>query len=104
MIVAVIAVRMMQTPRDQVVDVIAMRHRLVPAPSGVRMTVDAVGRLRVTVRVSCIHRDHVLIDVITVRMVKVAVVQIVDVIVVAHRNVTTPFGVDVLMFAFMNRM
>jgi hypothetical protein len=42
-IVAVIAVRMVQAPRDEVVDVVTMRHGLVPAPGGVRMTLDAVG-------------------------------------------------------------
>ena len=104
MIVAVIAVRMMQASRAQIVDVIAVGHRLVPAAGRMRVTVGAVDRVGVTVRVSCIHRDHVLVDVIAVRVVKMAVVEIVDVIVVTHGDVTTSFGVVVLMFAFMNCM
>ena len=104
MIVAVIAVRMVQTAVDRIVDVVAVRHGFVPAPSGVRMTIVAVDRLRVTVRMPVIHRDHVLIDVIVVRVVKMPVVEIIDVVVVAHRDVTTPFSVDVRVLAFMNGM
>jgi hypothetical protein len=75
-----------------------------PAPSAVGVILVAVGRPGVTVRMICVHRDHVLIDVIAVRVMQVAFVEVVDVVVVAHPDVTTPFGVDVLMFALMNGM
>jgi hypothetical protein len=35
MVVAVIAVRMMQAPADQIVDMFAVRHRLMPATGAV---------------------------------------------------------------------
>ena len=43
MIVAVVAVRMVQVPLDEVIDVVAVRHRLVPAarPVAVRLLVTA---------------------------------------------------------------
>ena len=43
MIVAVIAVRMVQAPGDEVVDVIAVRDGLVPAARRVGVIPDAVG-------------------------------------------------------------
>jgi hypothetical protein len=103
-VVAVIAVRMVKMAVDQVVGVIAMRHLLVPATLGVGMTGPAVGWLGMTLRMPGVHRDHVLIDVIAVRMVKMALVEIVDVIVVAHRDMATPFPVDVRVIALMNRV
>ena len=104
MVVAVIAVRMVQTAADQIVDVIVMRHRVVPAPCGVRVIRHAFGGLSMTVGVRGIHRDHVLIDVITVWAVKMAVVQIVGVVLVADRNVTTAVAVNVGVAALMNGM
>jgi hypothetical protein len=70
----------------------------------VRVTLGAVGRPGVTIRMLCIHRDHMLVDMIAVRMVKVPIVEKVDVIVMTHRDMTTPFSVDVCVISFMNRM
>ena len=44
MIVAVIVVRMVKAPVDEIVDVITMRHRLVSAPVSMRVAGRAAGR------------------------------------------------------------
>jgi len=99
-----IAVRMVQAPIDQVVDVIVMRDGLVPASLTVGVTGRAADRLGMTSRVPDVHRDDVLIDVIAVRVVEMAFVEIVDVIIVAHRDMTTPISVDVRVVALVNGM
>ena len=101
MIVAVIVVRMMQAPIDQIVDVVAMRHSLVLAPIVVRV-IHTLGRLRMTVRMLGIHRDHVLVNVISMWVVKMAFMEIVDVIVVAHRHMTATIAVDVGVFTLVS--
>ena len=75
MVVAVVAMRVMQVAIDKVVHVVPMRHGLVPATGAV----DVVGlvarahmRGRARVRVLAGHRQRVLVDVILVRVVQVA--------------------------------
>jgi hypothetical protein len=76
-IVAVVAVGVMQVPVDQVVDVVAMRHRLVTAVRAV----DVVGVVALTLVVGCALRrivvvdvEAVLVDVVLVWVVQVAIV------------------------------
>jgi hypothetical protein len=86
MIIAVIPVGMMQVSVDQIVDVIAVRHRLVPASRTVHVpaVVPAAPVLRrAPVRIGGRYLDRVLVHVILVHMVEMAVVEIVDVIAVA---------------------
>jgi hypothetical protein len=87
MIIAVIPVGMMQVSVDQIVDVIAVRHRLVPASRTVHVpaVVSAAAVLgRAPVRIGGRYLDRVLVHVIGVHMVQMAVVEIVDVIAVAN--------------------
>jgi hypothetical protein len=72
---------------DQVVDVIPVRNGLMAAVTAVRVLRIAVGGLCVVAGVGLIDRDHVLVDVPAVWMVQVTVVQVVDVVVVAHGGV-----------------
>ena len=102
MIVAVIVVRMVKAPVDEIVDVITMRHRLVSARVSMRVAGRAAGRHGVTVRVSGVHCDYVLIDVIAVWVVQVALVEIVDVIFVADRDVAAALLVDMRVVALVN--
>ena len=102
MIVAVIAVRMVQVSVDQVVDMIAVWHGFVPAPGCMRVIGSALGRRGVAVWMAGVNGDHVVIDVVAVRVVEVAFVEVVDVIVVAHSDMATAFAVDVSMVAFVN--
>jgi hypothetical protein len=79
-IVAVAVMRMVEMAVDPVVDVIAMRHRLVAATRAVGviwLVPGATGRR---------HLDHVLVDMILMRVVEMAVVQKIDMIAVAHRR------------------
>src|SRR5262245_27069125 len=74
-VVAVVAVRMVQAARHQVVVMIAVRHLLVAALVVLALTGDGgagggVGR---------IDGDLALIDVVTVLMMQVAVVDVIDV-------------------------
>ena len=88
--VAVVAVGMMQVALDEVVDMITVRHRLVPAAGAVNMTRLMAGALvirRAGIRVRPRHLEHVLVDMVAVRVVQMTIVQIVDVIAVADRGV-----------------
>jgi hypothetical protein len=78
MVVAMIAVRMMQPSVHEVIDVVAVRDGFVTAPRAVRMPRTSHVR-RALRRVCLADRQHMLIDVVVMRVVQVAVVQIVDV-------------------------
>jgi hypothetical protein len=84
-IVAMTAMRMMQVAIDQVVDMVAMRHGGVAAAGTVLvallMTAAVVVR-RAGIRIGSAHLDHVLVDMVFVRVMQVAVVKIVHVIAV----------------------
>ena len=104
MIVAVVAVGMMQPPVDQEVDMIAVRHGLVSAARAVRMSWIAVGGRSVSARMRSIDVDHVLVDVSFVEVMEMAFVQVVDVVVVSNRSVAAAISVSVRMLALMNGM
>ena len=93
MIVAVVAVRVVQPTFDEVVLVVAVRHLFVPAIVVLAFAIDrGTGR-----RVRRAHRDDVLIIMSRVRVMQVAVVQEIDVPLVFHFRVATMIVVDVLM-------
>lgn len=92
MVVAVVAVRMMQVILHHVVDVIPMRDLRMPAV----WTVDVFAAVRATLmlwgtpcRVRRTDRDHVLVDVVVVDMVQVSIVQIIDVITMPDGHMAT---------------
>ena len=103
-IVAMIAVGMVQTAPDRIIEMIAVRHRLVPAPCAVRVIRGACDRRGMAVRMRSIDGDHVLVHVVAMLVVKMAIVEIVDVIVVPHRNMTTGIAVDMRVLTFVNGM
>jgi hypothetical protein len=89
-VVAVVAVRMVEVVGNQVVDVISVRHRLMTAsgPVGVPGLMALAGVLRGAVLgVRFADLDDVLVDVALVRVMEVAVVEVVHVSVVADRDV-----------------
>jgi hypothetical protein len=105
-VITVVAVRVVEVIADQVVGVIAVRHRFVPA--ALTMTVIVVVRaatvLRRTIRrILSIHSQLMLIDVIAVRMMQVAVVKEVGVTVVDHGGVATVRAMLVIV-TFVNRV
>lgn len=85
MVVAVIAVRMMQPSVDQIVGMVTMRDCLVSAAGAVRMA-GALDVRRAINRIVCAHRNDVLIDVVAVHVVQMTVMQIVDVAIVLDRR------------------
>jgi hypothetical protein len=75
-IVAVIAVRVMQVPVNQEVDVVAMRNGLVSAAGAV--FVAAFDLRRATGRIRPANRDHMFVDVVAMRVMQMAVMQVID--------------------------
>lgn len=68
-VVAMIAMRVMKTAVDQVVDVIAMRHPLVPTAGAVDVArFMAAAARRALVRIVCTDLDLVFVDMIAMRM------------------------------------
>lgn len=89
MIVTVVVMGMMKAAVDEVIDVIAMRDGLMPTPRSMHMT-RFVARRTVfrcaTLRVLLAHLDDVLVHVVSVWMMQMAIVQVVNVIVMLHRD------------------
>lgn len=102
MIVAVIPVRMVQMPIDQVIDVIAVGNRIMTTPGAVNMIrgVGAAGMLgRTRSRVFRRHLQPVFLDAaVAADVVQVAVVQVVDVVAVPHARV---FAVGAVLVSVM---
>jgi hypothetical protein len=91
-IVAVLPVRMVQMPGDQVVDMISVRYGLVSAtgPMSVRRIVGTTSMgWRAKSRVRCADGDCVLVHAILLRVVQMAVVKVVNVPVVIHGSMAT---------------
>ena len=102
MVIAVAVVRMMEVAVDQVVDVIAVRHRLVAAAGAVLMlgVVSAAAVIWSALGwVGVADLDRMLIDVVVVRTVEVPVVEIVDMTGMHDRGVPTarPVGMVVAL-------
>ena len=100
MVVAVLAVRMMQVSRDEVVDVIAVRDGLVATARAVDVTLGvprAAMRGRARGGVRRVDREGALVDVSVVRTMKVAVMEIVDVVAVANGGVAAGRTVGVIV-------
>lgn len=96
MVVAVVAVGMMEMVADEVVDMVAVRDLRVPAIGAVDVSVvvpTAVVRRGARVGIGVGHLEDVLVDVVAVGMVEVPVVQIVDVIAVLDGDVAAPGAV-----------
>jgi len=87
-IVAVVAVRVVQMTVDEVIDVITVRDGWMPAIRAVRVVrCMPVARMtgRASIRVGPTDGDRALVDVVAVHLVKMTVVEIVDVPVVLYR-------------------
>lgn len=99
-VVAVIAVGMVQVTVDQVVDVIAVWHWLVATPGSVFVLepmLDGSALRRAAVRMLLIDGDSMLVDMIIVRVVQVPVVEIVGVSIVADGEMAAARSVLVIV-------
>jgi hypothetical protein len=91
---------MVQVAVDEVVDVVPMRDRLVTAvwPMSMRTIVAATRVIgRAVGGIAARNGELVLVDVVAVHVVKMAIVQIVDVLPVADRGVTAAGAVVVIV-------
>ena len=91
-----VAVLVMQTAVDDVVNMIAVRYGFVAATFAVNVAVAAVSRMP-AVTVGFIHAQCILVVVTVVLMVQVAVVQIINVAFVFDGSVAAVCAVDVVM-------
>ena len=96
MVVAVIAMLVVQTTVDDVVNVIAVRYGFVTATFAVNVAVAGVNRMA-AVRVGFIDAQSMLIVVAVMLMVQVTVVQIIDVAFVFDGSVSAVCAVNVVM-------
>jgi hypothetical protein len=98
-----VAVRMVQVAVDEIVNVVPVRHCRVAAVRTVNMArsvVVAVMIVNAAVGVGRRHFEDALVDVIAVRVVQMAVMQIVDVTIVFDRQVTA--ARTMLMFMLLH--
>jgi hypothetical protein len=92
-VVAVVAVRMMQAAIDQVIEMIAVRHLFVSAT----LVLALARRRRTVVRVCRAYRQNVLIIMAFVCRVQTAIVQKIDVAVMPNARMPAVLAVDVLV-------
>jgi hypothetical protein len=101
-IIAMIAVWMMKVAVDEIVDVIAMRHGFVTASRTVYMTgIVTACTVRAGVGVRRTDLYLVLVDVISMRMMQMPVMQVVHVIPMFDRRVPASGAVLVIMMGVM---
>ena len=96
--------RVMQVAGDAVVDVIAVRHRLMAATRAVNMAgrVTAAAMVRgAALRIVAGHLDHMLVDMAVMRVVQMAVMQIVDMAAMPHGRVAAARPMLVGMFGML---
>ena len=91
-----VAVLVVQTAVDDVVDVVAVRYSFVAATFAVNVAMAAVNRMA-AVRVGFIDTQCMLVVVAVVLMVQVPVVQIIDVAFVFDGSVSAVCAVNVVM-------
>lgn len=94
------AVGVVQMARDEVIDVVAVRHRFVSATSGVHVVL-GMARAIVCRRAGCgvpgADFEHALVHVSVVGVVKVTIMQVVDMIAVANGRMAAIGAVNVLV-------
>lgn len=104
-VVAVVTMSVMQVAVDQVVDMIAVRHRFMTAVWAVlvRCIVSAaavIGRTRCWV--GCVDRQSMLVGMPVVGMMQVTIVQIVDMVTVLHGGMSA-IGAVAVVVIFVGR-
>lgn len=92
-VVAVITMRVVQATVHQVIVVVSVRNALVAAVGVITGTINR----RAVIRVRVADSDDVFVVVTVVRMVQMAVMQVVDVPVVLYPCMTAVFAVNVVM-------
>jgi hypothetical protein len=91
MVVAMVAVRMVEVSIHQIIDMVAVRHGLVTAIGPVDMTRVVPGAVmigRADVGIRCGHCQDMFVDVISMHMMQMTIMQVVDVPVVIDREMS----------------
>jgi hypothetical protein len=91
MIVAMVAVRMVELAVDQVVDVIAVRHRLVAAAGSMfvrRIMPSLVAKMVTPIRIQLAYGKDVFLNRVALLMVKMTILQEVDVPIMFNRRMS----------------
>jgi hypothetical protein len=97
-IIAMIAMRMVQVSINQIIDVVPMWNRLMTAarPMPMRRIMSATTVLwRTSIGIRCSYFDYVFIDTPVMHMMQMAVVEIIDVALMSNRDMTAAWTVDV---------
>ena len=99
MIVAVVAMSVVQVTFHDIVRVIPVRNRFVSAAGTMMMLLRMaiMEARRAARRILCVHADLVLLGAPSLLMLQVAMIQVVDVALVLHRVVSARRTVDVLL-------
>ncbi|GMG87320.1 hypothetical protein MNKW57_16410 [Biformimicrobium ophioploci] len=96
MIITVPVMHMVQTPVDDIVNMVTMRHCLMSAARPMHMAATGMYR-RTPVRVGVAHLNNVVVVVVLVRAVQVAVVNIVYVVTMTDGGMATAWAVVVIV-------
>jgi hypothetical protein len=103
-VVAVVAVRVMEVSIHQVVGVVAVGHRLVAATRAMdmaRLVAAAIMRRSAVGRVDGVDRQRVLVDVPHVRMMQMPVMQVIGVRIVLDGRMTAAGAVNVIVVGML---
>ena len=97
--------RVMQAAVHKITDMVTMRHGFVPAARAVNVVgivpEGVGGHRRASRRVVGGYLDHMLVDMVAMRMMQVAVMQVVDVIAVLDRCMATAWAMLVRMIGVL---
>lgn len=97
-VIAVVAVRMMEPAVHQIVDVGSMRHGFVAAIRPVPMCCLVAGRMMLRIAlvgIAVAHGNHMMLGAAGLGMLQAAVVEIIDVAFVPHRQMAASGAVNV---------
>jgi hypothetical protein len=95
MMIAVISVKMVQMAGNQIVDVVAVRNRLVAAASAMLVALlmalaNMIGSTTVGIRSG--HLNHMFIDMPFMWRVQMPIMEVVRMVIVLHRSMTAVFA------------
>ena len=107
MIITVVAVGMVQMTVDKIIHMVAMRNCFVTAarPMNVSSIMSGAAMVgRATIRIPVTHFNPMLVDMIGMRMMKMAVVEIIHVVAMPDGNVAAAGSVRVIVVGVMRKI
>jgi hypothetical protein len=106
-IIAVIAVRMVQMTGDEIIDMIAVWNGFVTAAGSMNVSSIMSGAAmvgRASIRILAAHVNRMFVHVVAVRMMKVAIVDIIQMVAVADGNVAAVRSMHVIVIGVMRKI